>query len=62
MDLRRLAENLIFDGSVFYLDKEFNENLMLGLSLDFSLIKEPGFGEFLAHFLARGLLRVSPSL
>jgi hypothetical protein len=27
MDLGRLAENLLFDGSVLYLNKEFNENL-----------------------------------
>jgi hypothetical protein len=58
MDLRRLAENLNFDGSVLYFDKEFNGNLMHGLSLDSSPIRKPGFRGFLAHFFARGLLRL----
>jgi hypothetical protein len=40
LHLRRLIENLILDGSVFYLDGEFNENLMPGVCLDFSLIIE----------------------
>jgi len=40
LHLRRLIENLILGGSVFYLNKEFNENLMPGLSLDFYLLIE----------------------